>query len=94
MTATPTRFHGWLLYPIINDDTGAVDYWDIHPPCPSAHTITRADGSTDRLDFCDDCHLNEPDAQAVTLTEARNHVRANRRVWNIDQQLDQLIGGR
>jgi hypothetical protein len=66
VSKTPQRLYGWVLWPILNDDTGDVEYWDIHRPCfehdPRHACPCAADAS-------------QGDYTAATLAEARDIVR-------------------
>jgi hypothetical protein len=91
--ASPQKHRGCLLWPILNDDTGKVEYWEIHEPCPESHTIQRADGTIEKAEWLDCCHSGmEPAARTTTLTEAKDLTYGIARdTWRM-AALERLIG--
>jgi hypothetical protein len=91
---TPRKHRGCLLWPILNDDTGQVDYWEVHEPCPESHLVRRAGGTVDQAEWLDCCHYNmEPEGRASTLAEAKALTYDIARNYRRFAQLQQLIGG-
>lgn len=71
MTASPQLHRGCLLWPVLNDETGKVDYWEVHPPCPENHLVQRPGQPPEKAPHLDCCHYAEPEDTAATLAEAK-----------------------
>lgn len=87
----PRKYRGCLLWPILNDDTGKVDYWEVHPPCPHKHTRRRADGTIEKAQWLDCCHYHEPEATATELDEARQLTLGVKRSYDRSRALDRFL---
>lgn len=72
--STPRRRHGCLLWPVLNDDSAEVDYWEVYAPCPEDHAVRRSDGTVEQALWLDCCHSYEPEATGKTLAEASEHT--------------------
>lgn len=93
--ATITKHKRWTLVPILNDDSGKVDYWDVYEPCRfrcEQKVVVRLEGSPDRAK-CECWYASEPDHMAGTLVEAKQIVENNARKVGSWQAFDRMISG-
>lgn len=94
--SSPRIVHRCILWPVLDDETGRVDYWEVHEPCPyQTEHITRrnADGTTTRAEIDDCCHTHEPAETATTFGEASALAKKVSRDALFIRGLDRAFGG-
>ena len=64
-TQSIVRLYGWTLWPIFDDETGEITYWEVHSPCLK-HDPRR---------LCDCPAANDGEYHTDTLAEAKAIVK-------------------
>lgn len=78
-----TRYKGWTIWPILDDDSGRVGYYDIHEPCVEGcerRTIRRADGSLHPAK-CECHYVIGSLSTATTIEEAKAIIDRDNPEW-------------